>query len=434
MKDTIAAVATPPGKGGVAIVRVSGPKALAIAQQLLGQTLAPRKAYFLPFKNADEVVIDEGVALYFKAPFSFTGEDILELQGHGGPVVIDRLLQATLKSGARLANPGEFSERAFLNNKIDLAQAEAIADLINASSEQAAQSAMRSLQGEFSKKIHVLLEKLIALRMMVEAAIDFPEEEIDFIAESTAVEDLKQLLKQLETIQQSTKQGVLLQEGLTVAIAGAPNAGKSSLLNLLSGKDSAIVTDIPGTTRDTLREYIQVDGLPIHIVDTAGIRQSDDQVEQEGIRRAKSAFNEADLILLIEDATKKTETIELPNKPIIVIKNKMDLLKNKPEDSDAVYLSAKTGEGLNQLHDRLKSFAGFQANEGYFIARRRHLEALEQCQQSIKKGLAEIENTHAGELLAEELRQAQDSLSKITGAFTADDLLGEIFSSFCIGK
>lgn len=436
MNDTIAAIATPAGHGGVGIVRISGPHTLSIAQAVLGQQPEPRKASFSSFKNAEGGVLDQGVALFFKAPRSFTGEDVLELQGHGGPIVMDRLLQTVLQHGARLAKPGEFSERAFLNNKMDLAQAEAIADLINASSEQAAQSAMRSLQGEFSNQINILLEKLICLRMMVEAAIDFPEEEIDFIAESTIIEDLKTLLQQGETIKQAAQQGVLLQEGLTVVITGQTNAGKSSLLNLLCGRDSAIVTDIPGTTRDTLREYIQIDGLPLHIIDTAGIRESVDAVEQEGIRRAQKAMERADLILLVEDVKSKDRTPALPNKPTVVIKNKIDLLSEAPNEKDkgALYLSAKTGEGLDRLHDYLKRFAGFEAGEGNFIARRRHLDALDRCCRSIRKGLNEAEKNKAAELLAEELTQAQTALSEITGEFTPDDLLGKIFSTFCIGK
>lgn len=439
MSDTIAAIATPAGKGGVGIVRISGPKTQLIAAAVLGECPKPRVATFSEFNNEKQETLDHGIALYFKAPHSFTGEDVLELQGHGGPVVMDCVLRAVLGAGARLANPGEFSERAFLNGKIDLAQAEAIADLINASSEHAAQSATRSLQGEFSKQINVLLAQLTQLRMMVEAAIDFPEEEIDFIAESTVVADLQALLEQLDQINKAAKQGVLLQEGLSVVIAGAPNAGKSSLLNLLSGRDSAIVTDIPGTTRDTLREYIQIDGLPLHILDTAGIRQTDDVVEQEGVRRAEAAMKSADLILWIEDATSPTSLFTLSDTPTVIIKNKVDKLNESPSINlqskiPEIKLSAKTGEGLSLLHDYLKRFAGFEEGEGGFIARRRHLDAIKRCCQFIESGLAQIKQENASELLAEELRNAQNALSEITGQFTADDLLGKIFSSFCIGK
>lgn len=440
MNDTIAAIATPPGKGGVGIVRISGPKALSIAEAIVKKTLEPRRATFASFKDEKNEALDEGVVLFFKAPHSFTGEDIVELQGHGGPVVMDRLLQLTLHFGARLARPGEFSERAFLNGKMDLAQAEAVSDLINATSTQAAQSAARSLQGEFSKQINLLLEQLIHLRMMVEAAIDFPEEEIDFIAESTIVSDLKDLLSQLKKINQTAKQGVLLQEGLNVVIAGKPNAGKSSLLNALSGRESAIVTEIPGTTRDVLREYIQIDGLPLHIIDTAGIRFSEDIVEQEGVRRTQEMMELADIILLLEDvSSSEKEKIDLPKKPMVTVKNKIDLLSKSAGIEEAkngatIYLSVKTGEGLNLLCDYLKRFAGFEAGEGNFIARRRHVDAINRCCQSIEKGLNEIQGSGAAELLAEELRQAQESLGDITGEFSSDDLLGRIFSSFCIGK
>ena len=440
MTDTIAAIATPSGKGGVGIVRITGPETLSIAQVILNQEPKPRVALFSLFKNRDGEVLDQGIALFFKAPHSFTGEDVLELQGHGGPVVMDQLLKAVLQQGARLANPGEFSQRAFLNNKLDLAQAEAIADLISASSKQAAQFAARSLQGDFSKQINSLLEKLIQLRVMVEAAIDFPEEEIDFIAESTIISDLNLLLKQIDAIKNSARQGVLLQEGLHVAIAGSPNVGKSSLLNRLSGRDSAIVTEIPGTTRDILHEYIQIDGLPIHIVDTAGIRSTEDMVEQEGIRRAQQAMSKADLILLVSDALNDHNKIALPvDKPVLFVKNKIDLLDEKSslevnEKKAIIRMSVKTGDGFDLLRDYLKAFCGFEEGEAAFIARRRHLDALERCYSFIQQGLFELQQHAAAELLAEALRQAQMVLSEITGEFTTDDLLGEIFSSFCIGK
>jgi len=440
MKDTIAAIATPAGKGGVAIIRMSGLASLSIAQAITKRSLEPRVAIFCSFKSTAGEVLDEGLVLFFKAPYSFTGEDVVELQGHGGPVVMDRLLQETLRHGARLAKPGEFCQRAFLNNKMDLAQAEAVADLINASSQQAAQSAARSLQGEFSQHIKKLSEQLIQLRMMVEAAIDFPEEEIDFIADSTMITDLEALLSQLRNIKNSAKQGVLLQEGLSVVIVGKPNAGKSSLLNALSGRDSAIVTEMPGTTRDILREYIQIDGLPLHIIDTAGIRTSDNVIEQEGMRRAQQAMDQADLILLLQDITEQTnDNIVLPNKPVMIIKNKVDLQSktasvHESKEGVSIHLSVKTGEGLNLLCDYLKRFAGFEQGESNFIARRRHLDALQRCCEFIQKGLDEIQDNGAAELLAEELRAAQKSLGEITGEFTSDDLLGRIFSSFCIGK
>jgi len=439
IQNTIAAIATPPGKGGVGIIRISGPEAKNIATKVLGKIPKPRYATFSLFKDSNAKTIDKGVALFFPEPHSFTGEDVLELQGHGGPVVMDQLLHAVIEQGAQLAKPGEFSERAFLNNKMDLAQAEAVADLINASSAQAAQSAMRSLQGDFSKHIRTLLEKLIQLRMMVEAAIDFPEEEIDFIAESTIVEDLKELQQQIGTIEKSAKQGVLLQEGLTVVITGKPNAGKSSLLNCLSRRDTAIVTDVPGTTRDVLREHIQIDGLPLHIIDTAGIRETQDVIEQEGVRRAKDALAQADLVILVEDVTSEDKTAPSFNKPCIIIKNKVDLLKEKPsitirEDTTTIKLSAKQQQGIDLLENHLKNFAGFESGEGGFIARRRHCEALRHCNEAIKTGLQQIEKQGAAELLAEDLRQAQQALSEITGEFTTEDLLGKIFSSFCIGK
>lgn len=439
MNDTIAAIATPQGKGGVGIVRISGPQSLSIAQAILEIRPKPRCVVFSKFNDVEGQVIDQGIAVFFKAPHSFTGEDIIELQGHGGPVVMDRLLRVVLQQGARLANPGEFSQRAFLNGKLDLAQAEAVADLINASSEQAAQSAVRSLQGDFSHQIKILLEQLIHLRIQVEAAIDFPEEEIDFIAESTVISDLEKLLQQFEAIKKTTKQGVLLQEGLTIVIAGKPNVGKSSLLNVLSGRESAIVTDIPGTTRDVLQEYIQIDGLPLHIIDTAGLRETGDVVEQEGVRRAQQAMEKANLILFMEDVSEKRTYTALPNKPVVILQNKIDLLSEKPsitknEGQTVIRLSVKTGDGLNLLETYLKQFAGFEAGEGNFIARRRHLDALERCCHAVKKGLEEMRQKRAAELLAEKLRQAQEALSEITGAFTTDDLLGKIFSTFCIGK
>jgi tRNA modification GTPase len=437
--DTIIAQATPPGRGGIGVIRVSGPKVPEVALALLGKLPKPRYATHRSFAG-----IDEGLALYFPGPHSFTGEDVLELQGHGGPVVLDMVIQKILEiEDVRLARPGEFSERAFLNDKLDLAQAEAIADLIDAGSTQAARAALRSLQGEFSQVIQTLQEQLTHLRMYVEAAIDFPEEEVDFLSDSHITESLNTLLEQIHTIQLSAKQGVLLREGMTVVIAGEPNVGKSSLLNRLSGRDSAIVTDIPGTTRDVLREYIQMDGIPLHIIDTAGLRSTTDQIEQEGIRRAWSEIEKADHILFLTDitvgATHASPMPEFPdNIPLTIICNKIDLTGESSRSEDnVIYLSAKTGEGIEYLRDRLKDSVGAthaSPIEGGFIARRRHLDALDRAYQAILVGQQQLNDARAGELLAEDLRQAQHALGEITGEFTADDLLGKIFSSFCIGK
>ena len=440
--DTIAAQATPPGRGGVGIVRLSGPQTRAIAEAVLGKIPKARRAEFFQFKASDHTTIDEGLALFFPSPHSFTGEDVLELHGHGGPVVMDALLRCVLKNGARLAKPGEFSERAFLNNKIDLAQAEAIADLIDASSDDAARSAVRSLQGDFSKRIHQLVDALIELRKMVEAAIDFPEEEIDFLEEYGVKKSLQIIIDRVEKVEASAKQGALLREGMTVVIAGKPNVGKSSLLNQLCGKESAIVTNIAGTTRDALREYVNIDGMPLHFVDTAGLRETDDVVEKEGMRRAWQEIEKADRVLLITDGSKPEveETKAFGKTPVTIIKNKIDLTGKKPaqekiNDKTILSLSAKTGEGIALLKNHLKESMGYrQTQEGTFIARRRHLDAIARAKKLLKKGQKELIAHRAGELLAEDLRLAQNALSEITGQFTSDDLLGEIFSSFCIGK
>lgn len=449
--DTIAAIATPPGRGGVGIVRISGPQTAEIAKILLGNLPKPRHAEYAKFLDHNDETLDEGLAIYFPNPHSFTGEDVLELQGHGGPIILDCLLRRILQLGARLARPGEFSERAFLNDKLDLTQAEAIADLIDAASEQAARAAMRSLQGEFSQQIHQLVEKLIYLRTYVEAAIDFAEEEIDFLSDNKITDTLHEILQNITTIQATAQQGSLLREGMNVVIAGRPNAGKSSLLNALSGRDSAIVTDIPGTTRDVLREMIQIDGLPLHIIDTAGLRDSTDQVEQEGVRRARAEIEKADRILLVIDSLKNTDNniqpiiseffgnMSIANR-LTVIRNKIDLTKERAQIKDTnpfsiISLSAKTGTGIDALREHLKTCMGFNASStGGFIARRRHLDALERAHQSILHGKQQLEEYRAGELLAEELRIAQQALNEITGEFTTDDLLGRIFSSFCIGK
>lgn len=438
--ETIAAIATPPGRGGVGIIRISGPNVPKVAHDLLGKLPKPRQAQYRVFRDEKGAVLDEGLALYFPGPNSYTGEDVLELQGHGGPVIQDCLLQAVLKSGARIARPGEFSERAFLNHKLDLAQAEAVADLINASSEQAARAAMRSLQGEFSNHIQQLVSALIQLRVYVEAAIDFPEEEIDFLSDGKIAEQLFSLLQRVQTILATARQGSLLQEGMTLVIAGPPNAGKSSLLNALSGRDVAIVTDIPGTTRDILRDKIQIDGMPLHIMDTAGLRESGDVVEQEGIRRAQTEIARADRVLWVVDAaTSESPSLEEKPKQLTVVYNKIDLINETPrvdreKDHDVIYLSAKTGAGMELLRTYLKACVGFQSHyEGGFSARRRHLHALERCEQALIHSEQQLIH-RAGELVAEDLRVAQACLNEITGEFSSEDLLGEIFSSFCIGK
>ena len=444
MKDTIVALASPPGRGGVGVVRISGSLVIHIAAEVLGRLPAPRYAEYLPFRDAAGVILDKGIALYFPAPHSFTGEDVLELQGHGGPVLLDMLQQRIIDLGARPARAGEFSERAFLNNKLDLAQAEAIADLIESNTEQAARAAQRSLQGEFSALINNLIEQLIQLRTFVESALDFPEEEIDFLSDTRIGTQLQSISKELAAVLHSTRQGTLLREGMRIVIAGQPNAGKSSLLNRLAGHDAAIVTAIPGTTRDVLREHIHIDGLPLHIIDTAGLRESQDQIEQEGMRRARAEIAQADRVLLVvDDSAGITETEraiieQLPDKiPLTVIRNKIDLSGRESMigNDGAIRLSAKTGAGVELLRQHLKDSMGYQeTGEGLFSARRRHLDALLRAQKNLEKGQLELQETRAGELLAEELRQAQNALSEITGAFTNEDLLGRIFSSFCIGK
>ncbi|BBU06907.1 MULTISPECIES: tRNA uridine-5-carboxymethylaminomethyl(34) synthesis GTPase MnmE [Aeromonas] len=450
--DTIVAQATAPGRGGVGIVRVSGPAAEQVAGIVLGKLPRVRYAEYLPFKDEQGQVLDQGIALLFKAPNSFTGEDVLELQGHGGPVIMDMLIRRILKiDGIRPARPGEFSERAFINDKLDLAQAEAIADLIEASSEQAARSAMHSLQGQFSSKIQQLVESLIRLRIYVEAAIDFPDEEIDFLSDGKVAGDLYTIMSELDDVRGEAKQGALLREGMKVVIAGRPNAGKSSLLNALAGRESAIVTEIAGTTRDVLREHIHLDGMPLHIIDTAGLRDTQDKVEQIGIERAWAEIEQADRVLFMVDGT-TTDAIDpreiwpefvdrLPkNIGLTVIRNKADLtgedLAPSQEQGHAVYrISAKTELGLPALREHLKQCMGFQGNtEGGFMARRRHLDALERAAERLLVAKEQLEVFVAGELVAEELRLAQESLSEITGEFSSDDLLGRIFSSFCIGK
>jgi len=444
--DTIAAVATPPGRGGVGIIRVSGPGVPVLADKLLGKLPSPRIAELHTFRDARRQVIDEGLSLYFPAPHSFTGEHVLELHAHGGPVVLDLLLARVIELGARQANAGEFSERAFLNDKLDLAQAEAIADLIDSSTEQAARAATRSLQGEFSRQVHALVDALIELRTYVEAAIDFPEEEIDFLSDGEVQGRLTAAIDRLQEVQSQAQQGHLLRDGMTLVLAGQPNAGKSSLLNALAGRETAIVTPIAGTTRDVLREHIQLDGMPLHIIDTAGLRESSDPIEQEGVRRAWSQIEQADRVLLIIDdqigfSQADREVLDrLPHKlPHTLVYNKIDLSgRAAGVDSSGtdckVALCAQSGAGVDDLRRHLKEVMGYQESGGSgFSARRRHLDALQRARGYLDNAQTRLESG-AGELLAEELRLAQQNLSEITGEFSSDDLLGEIFSSFCIGK
>ncbi|MDG9884528.1 tRNA uridine-5-carboxymethylaminomethyl(34) synthesis GTPase MnmE [Pseudomonas sp. GD04058] len=452
-RETITAIATAQGRGGVGIVRISGPLARQAGQAITGRELSPRHAHYGPFRSEDGLVLDEGIALFFPGPNSFTGEDVLELQGHGGPVVLDMLLQRCVQLGCRLARPGEFSERAFLNDKLDLAQAEAIADLIEASSAQAARNALRSLQGEFSRRVDNLTERLISLRIYVEAAIDFPEEEIDFLADGHVLGMLDQVRSDLASVMREAGQGALLRDGMTVVIAGRPNAGKSSLLNMLAGREAAIVTDIAGTTRDILREHIHIDGMPLHVVDTAGLRDTDDHVEKIGVERALKAIGEADRVLLVVDATAPEasdpfalwpEFLDQRPRPdkVTLIRNKADLsgesigIEESEDGHVTITLSAKApDQGLDLLRDHLKACMGYeQTAESGFSARRRHLDALRQASASLEHGREQLTLAGAGELLAEDLRQAQQALAEITGAFSSDDLLGRIFSSFCIGK
>jgi tRNA modification GTPase len=441
--DTICAVATPAGTGGVGIIRVSGPGVTTICEAVINHLTPPRQAKFSNFHDATGEIIDSGIALFFKGPQSFTGEDVLELQAHGGPVILSLLLKRVLSLGARQARPGEFSERAFLNDKLDLAQAEAIADLIESGTEASARAAQRSLQGVFSGKIESILEALIALRVHVEAAMDFPDEEIDFLADPKILTALDSVQQQVNDVAQQAHQGQLLKDGLTLAIIGRPNAGKSSLLNALTGRDSAIVTEIPGTTRDLVREQINMDGLPLHLIDTAGIRDTGDQVEAEGVRRARDSLLEADLVLLVVDANSELSDQlalkeEIPGAIAgLVVFNKSDLSNNVPDScaEDEVWISAKTGEGLDHLKSTIRHRFGISNSyEGAFTARNRHLDALNRVCQHLETGRQQLQEHQAGELLAEELRQAQQALGEITGKFSSEDLLGAIFSSFCIGK
>lgn len=443
-RDTIAAVATPPGAGGIGVIRISGPAVPEWLTDLTGRDLRPRVAERVCFLDNSGKSLDDGIAIYFPEPRSFTGEPVLELQGHGGPVIQQIILRRVLELGARVARPGEFSERAFLNDKIDLAQAEAIADLIGSATEAAARAAVRSMQGLFSREVTLLQQQLIEIRVFVESAIDFPTEEIDFLGESETAGQVGAALESVEELLARAQQGRLLRDGMTLALVGRPNAGKSTILNALSGRESAIVTDVPGTTRDLLHERIDLDGIPLHLIDTAGLRESADLIEREGVRRARLAMEKADHVVVVVDAN-STETghadLDLPHEPAItVVHNKIDLTGQqahveKTPDAEQIFCSAKTGQGMDLLKIRLKTVAGAAPpGEGQFLARTRHLEALTQVQQHLKHGLDQLVDHQAGELLAEELRLAQQQLSEITGEFSSEDLLGAIFSSFCIGK
>jgi len=442
-QDTIVAAATPPGTGGVAIVRISGPDSATIASAMLGGVPTPRKAILKTFHDRNHTALDQGVALWFPGPASYTGEDVLELHGHGGPMVVGALIAAAVELGARRAEPGEFSRRAFLNDKLDLAQAEAIADLISSGTQQAARAALRTLSGEFSLAVSELLEQLIRLRLHVEAAIDFPEEEIDFLSDVQLLSRVDAVDNAFAELSARAHAGRVLRDGLQVVIVGRPNAGKSSLLNRLSGQDAAIVTEVAGTTRDILRERIDIDGLLVELVDTAGLREDPDRIEAEGIRRARDALNRADVAIWMTDASAdehdKAPPETLPaDIPVLHVYNKIDV--GTPDstvgaEDTTVLLSAKTGEGIDTLRARLKQIAGLgDIGEGSFTARQRHLDALQRARQSFDRGVAALRNDKAGEIFAEELRLSQEALGEITGRFTSDDLLGRIFSEFCIGK
>lgn len=444
--ETIAAIATPHGRGGVGVIRISGKDALIIAKQICGIKFKKRYAHYVDFKDVLDETIDSGLAIYFPNPASFTGEDVIELQGHGGPVIMQLLLRRVLSLGARPARPGEFSERAFLNDKLDLAQAEAIADLIDSHSTAAAKSAIRSLQGEFSKDVHSLLNTLIELRVYVESAIDFPEEEIDFLNDGVILGKIEALQLAIAEMRSKAGVGKLLQSGYKVALAGRPNAGKSSLLNTLSREEVAIVTDIEGTTRDSITVTIDLEGMPLHITDTAGLRDSQDKIEKIGIERARKIIAESDHVLLIIDATKEQDLEDILSKEgllnlqedkLSVIYNKLDLVKSKqgitPENK--LFISAKRGLGIDLLKQHIREKAGYQTEDNnVYSARNRHIQAIDSASKAIENGKQQLITIQAGELLAEELYQAQQYLNTITGAFTPDDLLGEIFSNFCIGK
>ncbi|WP_097065683.1 tRNA uridine-5-carboxymethylaminomethyl(34) synthesis GTPase MnmE [Nitrosovibrio sp. Nv4] len=450
--DIIAAIATPPGRGGIGVVRVSGKNLSTLARKVIGSTPQARHARLSKFLDERGSIIDQGIALFFPAPHSYTGEDVLELQGHGGPAVMNLVLSSCLFAGARLAQPGEFTLRAFLNNKLDLAQAESVADIIDAGTSEAARCAMRSLQGEFSAAIHILVQALTDLRMLVEASLDFPEE-ADFLAGADVGSELGKIQMQLEQVFTSARQGSILREGISVVLVGQPNVGKSSLLNQLAGEEAAIVTEVPGTTRDAIRQTIEIEGVPLHLVDTAGLRETEDAVEKIGIARSRTAIERANLVLLLcdsrEGATEEDQAIldSLPaGLPVIHVYNKIDLMsgsprifhrENRAEGAAEIYLSAKTGAGVELLRRELLEMAGWRSSsggEGVFMARNRHLQALTDARKHLESARGLTGGNIQLDLLAEELRLAQQALSSITGEFSADDLLGEIFSRFCIGK
>jgi len=442
--DTICALATAYGQSGIGVIRVTGPLSKSISKKILHQDLQPRYAYYGSFFDNDNNLIDKGVAIAFPGPNSYTGEDVVEFQGHGGVSVIRKLLETIISLDVRVAEPGEFTKRAFLNGKMDLVQAEAVQDLIQSSSEESALSAVRSLTGEFSEKINQILSELIALRVFVEATIDFSDEEIDFLESHEVSSKLYSLKLTLLNILESANQGAILRDGIHVAIAGKPNAGKSSLLNSLTKQPSAIVTDVAGTTRDVLKETIQIDGMPIHIIDTAGLHNSDNIIEQEGIRRAHTEINNADVVLLVYDASDKSVDLSImpesvKDKPKIIIKNKIDLTGSKTgiqniQNNPEISISAKNGDGINIVRKALADFAGLNSNtEGVFLARKRHIIAINETLSFINSAISQLDGG-ASELVAEDLRQAGMHLGQITGEFSSDDLLGQIFSSFCIGK
>lgn len=440
--DTIAAIATAPGRGGIGVIRVSGPLAGRLAEAFLGRLPEPRRAVYGPFQDAAGAVLDQGIVLWFPGPHSYTGEDVLELQGHGGPHILSLVLDRCVELGARHADAGEFTRRAYLNDKLDLAQAEAVADLIDAESREAARAAVRTLQGAFSREIEALVAGLIELRALVEATLDFPEEEIDFLERAQAFDRLTALRARLGNVQREARQGALLREGLNVVLIGQPNVGKSSLLNALAGFEAAIVTEVAGTTRDTVKEAIQIEGVPIHITDTAGLRDTQDLVEQIGIARTWDALAKADVAILLVDAQhgvgpdEATILSRMPDIPRLTVHNKIDLTAGSPQqsaDGAEIWLSAKHGQGLALLCERLLTLAGWQTQaSGAFLARQRHVDAIRRAAVHLQQ--AEAAARVALELLAEELRLAQGALSEITGEFSADDLLGEIFGRFCIGK
>ena len=441
--DTIVAAATPPGAGGIGVVRISGSEAERIAGSMLGGLPEPRRATHKKFRRGDGEVLDVGLALYFPAPESFTGETVVELHGHGGPLVVSLIVEAALDLGARRAEPGEFTKRAFLNGKLDLAQAEAIADLISSGTEQAARAALRTMTGAFSESVNKLAEQLTRLRMHVEAAIDFAEEEIDFLSDEALLSRLETCAGLFDELEQQARVGRVLRDGFRVVIVGRPNAGKSSLLNCLSGEESAIVTELAGTTRDIIREQINIDGLAVELVDTAGLRDNPDRIEEEGIRRAREALKSADAALWIQDASEAGEP-EIGEKlpagvALTIVRNKIDLTSEAPGrdpgDPAVINLSAETGVGVGALRERLRELAGYEnLGEGAFTARQRHIDALRRASEHFAVGRKALAEAHAGELLAEELRLAQEALGEITGAVSSDDLLGRIFADFCIGK